>query len=588
MTSKSNQRLKNFLPILDWLPHYKRSDLKGDIPAGLTVGVMLIPQGMAYAMLAGLPPIHGLYAVTVPLILYVLFGTSRQLAVGPVAIVSLLTATGIETLSPSNPEQYLLYVLTLAFLVGLIQILMGLFKLGFVVNFLSHPVISGFTSAAAIVIGLSQIKHLLGLDLPNTAYFHEMVLSIFQNLGKIHWPTFGMGIMGILIIAYGKKIHSAFPSALMAVIVGVLLVWSFGLEDRGIGIMGDVPGGLPSLSYPLFDFSIWQGLLPIAVTISLIGFAESFAIAKTIQSKHKTYRLNANQELIGLGMANFGAAFFRGYPVTGGFSRTAVNHEAGAKTGLSSIISAGLIVLTLLFFTDLFYYLPNAILGAVILVAISGLIDTKGAFQLWKRDKADFSMLAATFMTTLILGVEIGIATGMVLSLLMVIYKASRPHMAQLARVPGTHIFRNIERFDNLELREDLLIVRADGPIYFANVEFIKDRMDKWIGEKKRALRVVLFNMESVTSLDSTGAHEMGEWISEWRSEGLEVFVTGAKGPVRDAFSRLGMTDYIGAERMFVDDHSAIKYLEQTRDMGETSSLINYAIQSKASPKKKP
>ena len=576
------------MPILEWLPNYKRTDLKGDIPAGLTVGIMLIPQGMAYAMLAGLPPIHGLYAVTVPLVLYVLFGTSRQLAVGPVAIVSLLTATGIGMLDSSNADQYLLYVLTLAFLVGLIQVLMGVLKLGFVVNFLSHPVISGFTSAAAIVIGLSQIKHLLKLDLPNSAYFLEMVVSISRNLGDIHWLTLGIGAAGILIIIYGKKIHAAFPSALTAVIIGVLLVWSLGLIDHGVQIVGDVPKGLPGFSYPSFDLSIWGRLLPIAVTISLIGFAESFAIAKTIQSKHKTYRLDANQELIGLGMANFGAAFFRGYPVTGGFSRTAVNHEAGAKTGLASVISVGLIILTLLFFTDLFYYLPSAILGAVILVAVSGLIDIKGALKLWKKDRADFYMLAATFLATLLLGVEIGIATGMVLSLLMVIYKASRPHMAQLARVPGTHLFRNIARFDNLEVREDLLVVRVDGPIYFANVEFIKDRMDKWIGEKRGTVRAILFNMESVTSLDSTGAHEMEEWINEWRSDGLDVFITGAKGPVRDVFIRMGLTDYVGVERMFVDDHSAVEYLERIHNKGEFNRLTDYAIQSEEFRKKKP
>ncbi|WP_373496385.1 SulP family inorganic anion transporter [Aquiflexum sp.] len=571
---------KRYLPILDWLPQYKSSELQGDLTAGLTVGIMLIPQGMAYAMLAGLEPIHGLYAVTVPLLLYAIFGTSRQLAVGPVAMVSLLTAAGIAGLNASSPEQYLLYALTLAFLVGMIQFGMGILRLGFVVNFLSHPVINGFTSAAAIIIGLSQVKHLFRIDLPNSEHIQEMAVAIFQNIGEIHWITFGIGLIGIIIIKYGKKIHKSFPAPLVAVIVGIALVSGFDLAGLGVKIVGDVPSGLPSFSSPSFDLTTWKTLFPIAFTISLVGFAESFAVAKTIQAKHKNYRLDSNQELVGLGIANFGAAFFQGYPVTGGFSRTAVNNDAGAKTTMASIISAFLIVLTLLFFTGLFYNLPSAILAAVVLVAVSGLIDLKQPVHLWHKDKSDFSMLIATFVITLTLGIEIGIISGMALSLLVVVYRASRPHMAQLGRVPGTNIFRNIDRFQNLEIKEHLLMIRIDGPIYFANVEYIKDKLEKWILERNEKVKMIVFNMESVTNIDSTGAHELNDWIVTWRKSGMDVCMSSIKGPVRDVLNRWALLEGVGADHIFLDDNTAVSAFDHAIDDDILEKYSPYATQS--------
>ncbi|MCH7414683.1 solute carrier family 26 protein [Belliella sp. R4-6] len=580
MSNTISNKIKSYLPILEWLPNYKKTDLQGDLSAGLTVGIMLIPQGMAYAMLAGLEPIHGLYAVTVPLLLYAIFGTSRQLAVGPVAMVSLLTASGIASLNAGSPEQYLIYALTLAFLVGLIQFGMGALKLGFVVNFLSHPVISGFTSAAAIIIGLSQIKHLFRINLPNSEHIQEMAVAIFQNIGDIHWITFGIGVIGIIIIKYGKKIHKSFPAPLVAVVVGIALVAGFDLTQYGVKIVGDVPSGLPTFSSPSFDMQSWKTLFPIALTISLVGFAESFAVAKTIQAKHKNYRLNANQELIALGMANFGSAFFRGYPVTGGFSRTAVNNDAGAKTTMASIISAVLIVLTLLFFTGLFYNLPSAILAAVVLVAVSGLIDFKEPVHLWHKDKFDFTMLVATFIITLTLGIETGIISGMVLSLLVVIYKASRPHMAQLGRVPGSNIYRNIDRFTDLDVKENLLMVRIDGPIYFANVEFIKDKLDKWIQERNDQVKMIVFNMESVTNIDSTGAHELNEWINAWRKSDIDICMTSIKGPVRDVLNRWAILETVGADHVFVDDNSAVSSFDHTMDSETLEKYTPYAIQS--------
>ncbi len=580
MFNKFSTPLRSYLPILDWLPNYRKKDLSGDISAGLTVGVVLIPQGMAYAMLAGLEPIHGLYAVTIPLVLYAIFGSSRQLAVGPAAMVSLLTAAGIGALNPSGPEQYLLFAITIAFMIGVLQFGMGILKLGFVVNFLSRPVISGFSSAVAIIIGLSQVKHLFGIDLPRSQHIQEMIVAIVQNIGDAHILTFGIGLAGIIIIKYGKVIHKLFPAQLVAVVLGILLVSYFDLTRMGVAIVGEVPSGLPSFTSPSFDLSTWSTLFPIAITISLVGFAESFAVAKKAHAKHKDYKLDPNQELIGLGMANLGASFFKGYPVTGGFSRTAVNDQAGAKTGLASIFSAGLIVLTLLFLTSLFYNLPSAILAAIILVAVSGLIDVKEPILLWKKDKTDFIMLIATFLITLTFGIVAGIISGMVLSLIAVIYRASKPHMAKLGKIPGTDIYRNVERFPNLEMREDLLIARIDGPIYFANVDFIKTKLDKWIVEQKPKLKIIVLNMESVTNLDSTGAHAVKDWIKEWRNQNIDICLTGTKGPVRDVLKRWEIIQLLGEEKCYIHIEEAISVIDNTFNPVLKDKTKPYSIQS--------
>lgn len=573
--------LKRFFPILDWLPQYSKNQLQGDLSAGLTVGVMLIPQGMAYSMLAGLPPIHGLYAVTIPLFLYAIMGTSRQLAVGPVAMVSLLTAAGIGALQPATPALYLMYALTAALMVGVLQAAMGLFRLGFLVNFLSHPVISGFTSAAAIIIGLSQLKHLLRIDLPKSEHIQEMMVALAKNIGNTHLLTIGIGIAAILIIKYGKKLHQSLPTALIAVALGILAVWGLNLTDYGVKIVGEVPSGLPSLSTPSFDPAVWKSLISVALTISLVGFMESFAVAKAIQAKHKNYQVDANQELLALGVANLGAAFFQGYPITGGFSRTAVNDQAGAKTGMASIFSAILIVLTLLFLTPLFYYLPNAVLAAVVIVAVLGLIDYKEAIHLWKEDRSDFWMLLVTFIITLTMGIETGIGAGVVLSLGMVVYRSTRPHMAVLARVPGTEFYRNIERFHNLEQREDLLILRMDGPLYFANLNYFKDNLTRLINERGGKVKAVIINADSISHVDSSAVHALKDWVRELQAQEIRLYFTSLIGPVRDIFSKTGLVELIGENQLFMSNQQAVDaFDDRAFNRGQTQRYKDYALQS--------
>jgi len=554
---------KQFLPILEWLPKYNNDLLKGDLTAGITVGVMLIPQGMAYAMLAGLPPIYGLYASTIPLIIYALLGTSRQLAVGPVAMVSLLTAAGVGALADGGTETYIALAIALAFFVGMIQFLRGAFRLGFLVNFLSHPVISGFTSAAALIIGLSQLKHLLGINIPRSHHIHEIVLNAIENFGSINWFTFGIGAVGIALILFVKKINRAIPGPLLAVVFGILAVWGLGLYEQGVKIVGEVAEGLPSFILPSVNAETISALLPTALAIALVSFMESIAVAKAIQAKHKNYKVIPNQELIALGLANIGGSLFQSYPTTGGFSRTAVNDQAGAKTGLAAIISAVLIVLTLLFLTPLFYYLPQTILASVIMVAVFGLIDFKEPIHLWKANRTDFWMLIVTFIATLTLGIEQGIGIGVILSLAMVIFRTTRPHVAELGKVPGTNYYRNVDRFRTVEDRPDLLILRFDAQLYFANINYFKETIEDLVAKKGEALKTVILNAESINSMDSSAVHAVEEIVEELREQGIKVMFSGVKGPVRDAMKKGHLTEEIGEECFFMTVQEAVDFHDE-------------------------
>ncbi|MFZ2897495.1 MAG: solute carrier family 26 protein [Saprospiraceae bacterium] len=553
---------KKYIPIAAWLPHYSKDQWKGDLSAGLTVGVMLIPQGMAYAMIAGLPPIYGLYASTIPILLYAIFGTSRQLAVGPVAMVSLLTAAGIGAMAEGGTETYIQLAITVAFLVGAVQFLLGLFRMGFMVNFLSHPVVSGFTSAAALIIGISQLKHLMGVKLPESHHVHEILIAAVQQTGNTNLIALAIGLAGIGIILGIRRISKAIPGQLVAVIFGILAVWIFGLGEQ-VKIVGEVPSGLPSFSLPTFSVETWQALLPTVLTIALVSFMESIAVAKAIQAKHKNYKIDANQELIGLGLANLGGSFFQSFPTTGGFSRTAVNDQAGAKTGMASIISVGLIVLTLLFLTPLFYYLPNAILSSVIMVAVFGLIDFKEPVHLWHSNRTDFAMLIVTFIATLSLGIEQGIAVGVVLSLVMLIYRTTRPHVAVLGRIPGTDIYRNIERFEKAEQRVDVLALRFDAQLYFANINYFRDTIDEWAAKKNGNLRLVVINGESINYADSSAVHALHDIVEEYRKLGADWYFAGVKGPVRDAFAKGGLMQYIGEDNFFLTVQEAIDHYDE-------------------------
>ena len=576
--------LQRFFPIYKWLPNYQKVWLKGDLNAGLTVGIMLIPQGMAYASIAGLPPVYGLYASILPLIVYAVLGTSRQLAVGPVAMVSLLTAASLGAFPGLTPEQYLQYAIGLAFLVGLIQFTLGIFRLGFLVNFLSHPVVSGFTSGAAIIIGMSQLKHILGIQIKGSEHIHELIIQIAQKFSEINWIAVLVGLVGVALILGIRKWKKTLPGQLLAVLFGIAVVSIFHLDEgpQGIKIIKEIPNNLPNFSFLTPDWSVLKALLPMAVTIGLVSFMESIAVAKSIESKHKDYKVSANQELIALGAANIFGSFFQSYPVTGGFSRTAVNDQAGAKTPLASIISAALVFLTLLFLTPYFYNLPHAILASVIIVAVLGLINYKEAIHLWHSNKMDFWMLMVTFIFTLVLGVEMGIGVGVFLSLALVLFSTTYPHTAVLAKVPGSHFYRNVERFKDLEVNENLLIYRFDAQLFFANINHFKDKLYEYEADKHGHLKLLIIDGESINNIDSTSVNTLDEIVHDFHSRGVEVCFTGVKGPVRDKLAQSGFTDRIGCDHFFMSIQEAVdcfdgKCLNETQADSKFQNFVSQA-----------
>ncbi len=570
------KRLKEFVPILGWLPHYNKGLLQHDLLAGLTVGVMLIPQGMAYAIIAGLPPVYGLYAALVPQVVYAILGTSRQLSVGPVAMDSLLVAAGLAAMHVTSPEMYISLAILLAFLMGGIQFLLGVARLGFLVNFLSKPVISGFTSAAAIIIGMNQLKHLFGVEIGRSNQVHELLFNVLEAATRIHPITFVIGVAGIVVIYIVKKINAALPAALIVVVLGILLVQMGGLNEMGVQIVGEIPDGLPAFKWPIFSFELANELMPIAITLALVAFMEAIAVSKAVQEKHKNYEVDANQELIALGASNILGSFFGTYPVTGGFSRTAVNDKAGAKTGVSALVAAVLIGLTLLFLTPLFYYLPKAVLASVIIVAVAGLIDYKYPIYLWKLKKEDFIMLLFTFVVTLTVGIKEGIITGVLVSIATLVFRSTRPHYAVLGKLKGTDIYRNVKRFKEVEEIPGVLILRYDAQLYFANINHFKQSLKAEIKKKTEQLHLVILDFESVNGMDTSAIYGLQDIIQELKSEQINVALADVKGPVRDLLKKSGIVQELGENNFFLQVANAVGRYEDKL----TATGNKFAVQS--------
>ncbi len=549
-----------------WFLNYNSIMFKGDVVAGLTVAVMLIPQSMAYALLAGLPAVHGLYASVIPLVVYALLGSSRQLAVGPVAMVSLLVATGISEFAEPGSTAYIEYAILLAALSGIILLFMGLIRLGFLVNFISHPVISGFTSAAALIIAFSQLKNLTGIPLDRSHHVHMILLQALQEMGKLHWPTVIIGSSAIVMIVLIKKIFPALPAPLTVVILGIGVVYGFKLDQYGVQIVGEIPRGFPEMRSPFFDLRVWKQLMPIALVIAFVNYMESISIAKRFAIRNK-YSIFPNQELFALGSANIAASLFQAYPVAGGFARTAVNAQAGARSGAALLITAGMVGFVLLFLTPLFYYLPISVLAAIILVAVSGLFDFHEFLYLWKINTKDALMLFVTFAATLTMGIENGILAGVFLSLTIFLYRSSRPHYAILGRLRGTDIYRNIDRHPEAEAIPGLVILRFDASFYFANVNFFKEKIQEILVSHGADLKAVLIDASSINSIDASADLALKEIDADLEEQNILLLFANLKGPVRDILQKSGFLDKLGQRTEFKSIRQAVSFYKQQMNL---------------------
>lgn len=557
--------LENAFPGLLRLARYRRRNLRGDLQAGLTVAVLLIPQAMAYAMLAGLPPVVGLYASVFPLLIYALVGSSRHLAIGPTAVVSLLVFAGCSELAEPGSPEYIALATLVALLAGCLQLVLGLLRLGVLVSFVSHAVITGFSAGAAILICLSQLKHILGIELEGSDRAIEVAGEVLSELGTTHGPTAAIGLGSLLVLIILQRKAKKVPAALLLVAISTVVVWALGLDAHGVKTVGDVPRGLPALSLPRFDVSGLGRLVPTVIVIAAISYMESIALVQLIAARER-YKVFPNVEMRAIGMANIVSGLFSGYPITGSFSRTAVNYEAGARTRLAALITAAVIIPALVFLTPLFYYMPSAVLGAIIVVAAVKLIDIRAIRDLCQLDATDGVVLLATLMATLFAGIEVGILAGVASSLVLYIWRSSHPHMAELGFEPREGGFHDIERFPAAWTDPRLLVFRIDRSIYFANAGFIVDGVREAM-DLKPDLQWIILDLSGVNDCDGVALHVFSQFLERCEARKIHVIFSGMKGPVRDRFGKLGWLEEHEAPLTYATIEQA---LEHTGILDET------------------
>lgn len=565
--------LARLVPALTWGRAYDRRQLGSDALAAVIVTVMLIPQSLAYAMLAGLPPYVGLYASILPLVAYALFGSSRVLAVGPVAVVSLLTAAAIGKVAAPGTAEYLAAAVVLALLSGLFLVAMGLARLGFLANLLSHPVISGFISASGVLIAVSQLKHVLGVPAQGET-LPEIAAALAGHVDETNGPTLIIGLATIAFLFFVRSRLKPLLAALglapraadvlvkagpvAAIAVSILAVGGLGLAEAGVRIVGEIPRGLPPLELPAFDAGLWLELAPAAALLSIIGFVESVSVAQTLAARRRQ-RIEPDQELLGLGAANLASAFSGGYPVTGGFARSVVNADAGAETPMAGVFAALGIALTTLFLTPLFHDLPQAVLAATIIVAVLSLVDLGAIRRTWTYCKGDFAAMALTIALVLGVGVEAGIVAGVILSLLLFLWRTSRPHMAVVGQVPETEHYRNIDRHE-VVVSESVLSVRVDESLYFANARYLEDRIYALVAERP-ALEHVVLVCPAVNFIDASALESLEMIADRLRAMGVTFHLSEVKGPVTDRLARSDFSAHFTG-RVFLSQHQAMAALD--------------------------
>ncbi len=527
--------------------------------------MVLVPQALAYAYLAGVPPVYGLYASLLPMLIYGFLGTSPQMNVGPVAITAVLILAGISTMADPFTNEYVQLVIFCGLIVGIMQVVMGLLRMGFIVNFLSHPVLSGFISAAAVIIIVSQLPNLLGIESSSSSTTVGKCIDVCQDLISCHHLSLMIGGISLVVLLVLKKLAPRFPGLLLVISCTTLLSYFINAPAQGVDVIGDIPSGLPAFSLMFWDISSIVSILPTALTVCFVGFIGSLSISKGLEIKHRSYKIDANKELIALGAAKIAGSFFQAMPSSGSFSRSALNDTSGAHSGFSSIISSLIVGLTLLILTPIFYYIPTTVLAAAIIYSVFGLLNISEFKYLYKIRRRDLLMMILTFAVTLGLGIEIGILTGVVLSLLLLLYQTSRPNVVELGAIShpsGMTHYRNVDRFKDAATTDNHLIIRFDNQLHFANSSYFKDSIITILDEKPTKPSFLVLDASNIYDMDSTGLHALEDLYVTLKGRSIQLVISGAKGDVRDLFKRSGFFQKLETTHHFMQVTDAIAYSE--------------------------
>jgi SulP family sulfate permease len=553
------------LPFTSLTESYRTANLRQEVIAGLTVAALVVPQGMAYALLAGLPPVMGLYASILPMIVYALAGSGRQTSVGPVTVDSLMLVLGLSTLATAGTGSFIALALLVTAMIGAIQLAMGALRLGFLVNFLSYPVLAGFTSAAAVITVLGQLQHVLGVSQVQRPQLYRTVMDVSAHVGQANPITVVIALGCVVALWAVRRWAPTAPGALALVVVCTVLAYALGLDARGVNVLGPVAGGWPQLTVPALHWAEIRQLMPLAMTMALVGFAQTISIGKSLGNKFG-YDIDANRELTALGLSNLTSSLSQGYAVSGSLARSALNAAAGARTQLAAIVSAVCVGITTLFFTPLFHYLPQATLAAILIVSSLRLIDTREIRYLFKVKITEGILLVFTFVATLALGIMTGLVLGIVASILLFITLNTRPNTAILGRLPNTNIFRNVLHFPEAQTIAGLVILRIDASLYFANAVFLKEKVHEICRQHAASLKALILDASAVNDLDSSADTALHQLSAEFKQKGIEFYIAGVKAPVRDVMKRSGLYAVLGSDHFFYTIDAAVKrFQEKTR-----------------------
>lgn len=561
--------IRNKFTILTWLPTYSKEDFFADSKSGLTIGIIMVPQVMAYAVIAGLSPIYGLYGSLVPLLIYPLFGTSRHLALGIVATDMIIIASGAGMIAEPGSSKYVSIVLLLAMFAGVVHMTLSLLRMGFLMNFLSKPVIYGFMIAAPIIIIFSQLGNIFGIETDHSQYVGILTIQIVQQLHDVNFTVFAIGAAGFAILYILKRLNPLFPRALVVLVAGGLIVWFFQLQEQGVDVVGPIPSGLPSLYFPEFTFDDLRRLIPTVTTLVLVQLMTIISLGKTYANKYR-YPISPNKEFFAIGAANLIGGFFQSPPISGSFSRTVVSEQAGTRTTLANVVCAAVICLTLLFLTPLFYYIPIAALSAIIILAVISLIDFKELKYLFRTKPEEGYIAIFTFLSVLFIGIQEGILMGIGGSLFVVLYRSSRPNLAVLGHVHGSRTYRDVSRNPQASPIEEILILRFDASISFNNAEFIKDFIIHKSEERSKKIRAVVVDAKSINDLDTTAIEALRSVMETLENWHIEFHFAGLKTAVQKLLLRSGLARSLGGTHFHRSTHMAVKYLLEKWDRKDT------------------